>query len=122
MVVNGEIVTVGAPAYALAPPPQLSIAIASVSSRNVVDIAPGTNGASVLVTNRVPVVTAVLSWPASATNSVLYFLNDLLPQDALLKGWPDLGWQTVPVTPVVINGRNVITNTGLGWSGFYELH
>ena len=120
LTVNGEIVTVGASAYALAPAPQLSLAIASVGSTNIVDIFPSTNIPPAVVTNPIPLVTSVLSWPAGATNSVLQFLEDLSPQDTL-DGLPSPVWQTVPGTPVIIGGRNVLTNTTLGAAGFYRL-
>ena len=52
--VNGDIETMGAPAYALAPAPQLSISIAAAGSSNIVDVIEGTNDAFVLVTNAFP--------------------------------------------------------------------
>jgi parallel beta-helix repeat protein len=118
--VNGNIVTVGAPAYALAPAPQLSLTIASVGLSNIVDILPGTNTTSILVTNPIPLVSTVLSWPASATNSVLQFLDDLSPPD-ILNGLTLPGWQSVLGTPINLQGRNFLTNTTLGPSGFYRL-
>ena len=122
LTVNGDIETVGAPACALAPAPQLSISIASVGSSNFIDVIEGTNDAFVLVTNAVPRVMSILSWPASATNAVLQFLDDLSLQDALIEGWATLPWQTVPATPAILKGRNVITNTTIGPSGFYRLY
>jgi hypothetical protein len=118
LAVNGQIITVGAPAYQLAPVPQLSISVASVGSSNIVDFSTDTNNPGVLVTNAVPVVTSVLSWPASATNYSLQYLSDFSSL-----GSPDgLFWQAVTSAPVTINGQSVVTNTTLGPTGFYQLH
>jgi len=118
--VNGEIVTVGAPAYQLPPTPQLAISLVSVGSSNIVDILAGTNDNFSLVTNPVPVVTCVLSWPTNENNYLLEFQNDLSLQN-LFDGLPALLWQTVPETTVIVNGRNFVTNTTIGSTGFYRL-
>jgi parallel beta-helix repeat protein len=118
--INGEIVTLGAPAYRLPPAPQLAISLVSVGSSNIVDVLEGTNGTFSLVTNPVPVVTCVLSWPTNANNYVLGFRYGLSSQN-LFDGLPAPVWQTVPQTPVIVNGRNYVTNTTINSTGFYRL-
>ncbi len=118
--VNGEIVTIGAPAYQLPSVPQLVLAPPSVGSSNIVSVLVNTNSNSSLVTNSVPVVTSVLSWPASATNYGLQYVSDLSAQD-LLTGLPGPSWQNVPQTPAIVNGRNFVTNTAFGATGFFRL-
>jgi len=118
--INGEIVTLGAPAYQLRSSPQLAISLVSVGSSNIVDVLSGTNDTYSLVTNPVPVVTCVLSWPTNAINYGLEFQYDLSSQD-LVDGLPAPLWQTVRGTPIIVNGRNYVTNTTINATGFYRL-
>jgi hypothetical protein len=87
---------------------------------NITDILPGTNTAPALVTNSTPIVSAVLSWPATTTNFVLQFLDDLSPPNPL-DGVTSSLWQSLPGTPVTLLGQNYLTNTTLGPKGFYRL-
>jgi hypothetical protein len=116
--VNGEIVTLGAPAYQIPPTPQLSLSVAAVGSSNILEVVADTNGVFSLITNPVPVVTGVLSWPTTATNYVLQYVDNLTEVPVL----PGSIWQTLDQTPVVVNGRNVVTNTSFGATGFYRLY
>jgi hypothetical protein len=125
LTVNGEIVTVGAPAYQIPPGPALSVSVAAVGSTNVIDFTTDTNGALVLTTNLVSVATCVLSWPASATNYVLEFTDTLSPVELVFDSTNaiplGINWQPVLVAPTVVNGQNVVTNTVTGATGFYRL-
>ena len=113
--VNGEIVTLGAPAYQLPPVPPLSFSVVSIGSSNIVA---DTNGIFSMVTNSVPVVTGVLTWPTNSVNYMLQYVDDLGSLHVL----PASIWQTLTQTPAVVNGRNVVTNTSFGPSGFYRLY
>lgn len=117
---NHQIVTIGAPAYQLPPAPQLAIALSSAGSSNIISSLVGTNGIFSPVTNVEPVVTIVLSCPADATNYELQYVNDLSFQNPL-SGLLAPFWQTVTQTPIVANGRNFVTNTTFGATGFYRL-
>jgi hypothetical protein len=85
-----------------------------------VDVIDGTNGTYSLITNPVPVVTCVLSWPTNANNYGLEFQYDLSSQN-LWDGLLTFLWQAVPGTPVIVNGRNYVTNTTINSTGFYRL-
>jgi hypothetical protein len=98
----------------------LAISLVSCGSSNIVDLLEGTNGTFSLVTNSVPFVSVVLSWPTNTANYELQFRYDLSPQD-LLDVWGFPVWQTVPQTPVIVNGRNFVTNATFSATGFYRL-
>ena len=44
-----------------------------------------------------------------------------LSSQNLFDGLPAPVWQTVPQTPVIVNGRNYVTNTTINSTGFYRL-
>lgn len=116
--VNGEIVTIGAPAYPIPTAPQLSLSVVSIGSSNIVEDVADINGVFSMVTNPVPIVTGVLSWPVTATNYVLQYVDDLTSLPVL----PGTIWQTLDQIPAVVNGQNVVTNTSFGATGFYRLY
>ncbi|MHC1767589.1 MAG: choice-of-anchor U domain-containing protein [Verrucomicrobiia bacterium] len=118
---NGEILTLGAPAYQISPGPGLRLTSTVTGMRESI----GLNHTSQHVkTNVVPVVTSVLSWPTSATNWTLYFKNDLTSSDSILTNnlvaFLDSLWQPVPESPVVVNDHYMVTNTAIGPSRFYR--
>ena len=79
---NGAITTVLAAAHKIPPGPQLSLRSTVVGSGESISI-DDTSATFQLTTNVVPVVSSVLSWPASATNYVLQFTDDLSPANVL---------------------------------------
>ena len=118
---NGQITTTLAAAHKIPPGPLLSLAIASVGIGQSIAIDPITLQ---LTTNQVPVVTSVLSWPASATNSTLYFKDELsssstIPSTNFLNF--SRSWRPISESPAMVNGQNVLTNTTLGNARFYQL-
>jgi len=91
LAVNGDIETVGGPAYQARPGPVLTVQLISASQSGV---------------------TVVLSWPARATNYALVTTDNLSATHF---------WQPVLAPPVVVGSQNVVTNTTSGAAAFYQL-
>ncbi|MEO8427549.1 MAG: choice-of-anchor U domain-containing protein [Verrucomicrobiota bacterium] len=118
---DGQITTTFAAAHKIPPGSLLSLSIASVGVGQSIDINPITLR---LATNQVPVVTSVLSWPASATNYTLYFKDDLSPLYTIpssnLFDFPTI-WLPVSDSSAVLNGQRVVTNTAAVTARYYQL-
>lgn len=125
LVANGQIITVGAPAYQVPPGPILQVLNTTVDWTTNAYYQPDTNGVLVLVTNAVPQVSCVLAWPASATNYMLEFTETLSPFEVVFDNTNvislSIAWQPVPESPVVVNGQNIVTNAVISRSRFFRL-
>jgi hypothetical protein len=109
---DGQITTLIAPAFKDLPAPQLTLLSTKISQTDKPEATIAADGSRTVVTNHVPLVTSVLSWPASATGYALQYASRLAPTNS---------WQTVPDSPALINGRYVVTNTSVGVARFFQL-
>lgn len=111
LVANGRITTIFAPAYPVPPGPSLTLLSHSTESVPRISLAE-VNGQSVVVTNQVPRVTSVLSWPGSATNWLLQYRDQFVPS---------FSWRTTIEEPTLQGGQNIVTNSSTGGARFFRL-
>jgi len=121
---NGTITTILAAAHKIPPGPRLVLVSTQVGQASVLDVTQDAQGNLTLVTNVLPVVSSVLSWPASAANYALYYKDALTSSDTLPN--PNSfsffnSWLPVSDPLVVVNGQNILTNTATSAARFFQL-
>jgi hypothetical protein len=124
LMANGRVTALLAPARRLSSAPVLQLVGTSLRRVEDVSVSIDAGGHEVLATNQVPLVSATLTWPASATNYALFYLTDLGSTEAIISTnllVPSSTWLPVPESPVIRGAQNVLTNAAVGSARFYQL-